>query len=79
LVPTHCTLFLQSGVARVPGGQKLFLHPHQQKMQSLKWKIGAKARKKQKQNIYYVLLLLLFEVKNTFNAIKKTHSINLYQ
>jgi len=37
-----------SGVARVPCAleQKIFLRPHQQKLQSLKWKISAKARKK---------------------------------
>jgi len=27
----------------VPEGKKYFLCPHQQKLQSLKWKIGAKA------------------------------------
>jgi len=43
---THSVI---SGVARVPSEEKKTnLHPHQQKLQSLKWKIGAKARKKQK-------------------------------
>jgi len=35
---THCVI---SGVARVPcvQGRKIFLRPHQQKLQSLKWKL----------------------------------------
>jgi len=53
-----CFLLLQlclanSGVARVPCalGQKIFLRPHQQNCRVWKWKIRAKARKKQWQNI----------------------------
>jgi len=43
-----------SGVAKVPCalGQGIILCSLQQKLQSLKWKIGAKVRKKQKHNIY---------------------------
>jgi len=35
---------IYSGVARVPCAprQKIFLHPHQQKLQNLKWNIGQK-------------------------------------
>jgi len=49
-------LLVDNGVARIPCalGKKIFLHPHYQKLQSLKLKIGAKARKKQKQNIYVI-------------------------
>jgi len=43
-----------SGVARVHWalGQETFLHPFNKKLQSLKWKIGAKVRKKYKKNIF---------------------------
>jgi len=42
-------------------GAKIFFYLHQQKVQNLKWKIGAKARKNLKQNICYLFLLLFFE------------------
>jgi len=56
---THSVI---SGVARVPctRGAKIFLRPHQQKLQSLKRKIGVKAQKKQKHNICCLLLLFIF-------------------
>jgi len=38
----------------------LFLHSHQQKRQSLKWKIGAKACNRQKHYICSLLLLFIF-------------------
>jgi len=43
-----------SGVARVPCalGHKIFLRPSSTKRHGLKWKIGTKVQKKQKQNIY---------------------------
>jgi len=45
------------GVARIPyaRGQNIFLRPHQQKLQSFKWKICAKARSKQQRNICCVV------------------------
>jgi len=51
-----------SGVARVPCalGQEIFLRLRQQKPRSLKWKICAKVRKKQKQNIYCSYCLLFW-------------------
>jgi len=57
-----------SGVAQVPVpvGQLIFLRPHQQKLQCLKWKIGAKVRKK--QIVYYFTVVILFFFDNN-----KTH------
>jgi len=45
-------------------GQKMWLCPHQQKLQSLNWKIDAKSRKKQK---LAQIFLVVFE-KNAKNA-----------
>jgi len=43
---------LSNNAAILRAGAKILLGLHLQKLQSLKWQIGAKARKKQKQNIY---------------------------
>jgi len=44
-----------SGVVRVPCalGQEIFLRPPLTKTTDLKWKTGAKVRKKQNQSIYW--------------------------
>jgi len=46
---------LISGVTRVPSarGQKIFLRPYQQKLQSSKWKVDTKARQTKKFTVYY--------------------------
>jgi len=69
-----------SGVARgrLCLGAKIILRPHQKKLQSLNWKIGAKARKNQKQNISYLSLLLLFRSKKTRLTLEM-QATNLYQ
>jgi len=62
-----------SGVARVPYalGQEICLRAHQQKLQSLKWKIGAKLQKMQSRT-FSVFILLFFEGnKNAFSARKE--------
>jgi len=66
-----------SGVARVqaPGGQKIFLRLHQQKLQSMKRKIRTKARKK-KQNINLLCVTsVIFRItKNKVRSMLETHS-----
>jgi len=61
---------VSSGVDKVPCalGQEIFLRPRQQKLQSLKWKIGAKVWKKQKQNIYCSYFVPFYGYLSAFGA-----------
>jgi len=54
-------------------GAKIFLRPHQQKLQSTKWKVGTTARKNQNQNIYCLLFLFVFR-SNKVHPMLETHS-----